>query len=274
MEIISLVSLCNQLESLGVEPPGEARRVLDVHAALMAAAAQSPSGDLRKALADGTLTAASAPKLLQNAARNENARQSAHALARDLNHPVRSIVREAFAADADRIVAELRPAFDAASAGVQRAAALLAPDAGPAEVLAAGRDTTEPWQQLAEHCAVLDLIQGARSALYAISGGQPSPLVAAYIEAAPDAEALDRAARLFDGSGEGLTGPLPRTVGGRWHRLISAGYTLRLNSGQEARQVIAAARAATASAAAAADAARARRGPRRPDWSLTLPQPR
>jgi len=274
VEIIELVSLCNQLESLGVDPPGEARRVLDVHAALMAAAAQSPSGDLREALADGTLTAASAPKLLWEAARNETARQSAQALSRDLNHPVRSIAREALAGDADRIVTELRPKFDVAAESMQRAGQLIDQDATDAEVLAAGRDAAELWQQLAEHCAVLDSIMGARSALDAITGGQPSPTAAAYIEAAPDAEALDRAARLFDGAGPGLSGPLPRTVGGRWHRLTHAGYRLRLNSAQEARQVIAAANSATARTRAAADAARARRGPRRPDWSLTLPQPR
>lgn len=271
MEIIELVSLCNQLESLGVEPPGEARRALDVHAALMEAAAQSPSGDLREALADGTLTAASAPKLLWEAARNETARQSAHALSRDLNHPIRSAVTSALAEDSGKIIDQLRRPFTVAAEAMHKAGQHLAPDATDAGVLAAGRDAAELWQQLAEHCAVLDSIMGARFALDALTGGQPSPTAAGYIADAPDAEALDHAARLFDGAGPGLAGPLPPTVGGRWHRLTHAGYTLRLNSRGEAAQVAAAASASTARARAVSEEERSARNRRQsPDWSLTL----
>lgn len=245
MDVMEHQLLARQLAALGVDLPAEAKRALAVFAAAMAAAEASPAEDLRLAFEAGKITPQNAGRMVQEAARNENARTAALGLARDLDRPVSRAATRALAEDGDRIVTELRPAFAAAAETVRRAAETFAPDADPATVLASAPDAAALWQQLAAAAQTLDAICGVRIGLAGCGYGNASPVVAAFVTAVADTAALRKA--------EALHGNSPG-VGGMWHALIAGGFELRLNTAAEAAAVIAKATAADASSRRAEEA--------------------
>ncbi len=181
MDVIEHQLLARQLAAFGVDLPIEARHALDVYAAAQEAANANPSADLRAAFEAGRLTPKNTAAAVREAALAQNAQGAAHSLAADLARPVSKAATRAIAADGDRIVTELRPAFADAASAVRRAAETFAPDADPATVLATAPDAAELWQQLADARATLDAIRGVRAGLVQCGYGNPSPVVAAFI---------------------------------------------------------------------------------------------
>ncbi len=150
MDVIEHQLLARQLAAFGVDLPIEARHALDVYAAAQEAANANPSADLRAAFEAGRLTPKNTAAAVREAALAQNAQGAAHSLAADLARPVSKAATRAIAADGDRIVTELRPAFADAASAVRRAAETFAPDADPAQVLASSPVAAEVWQQLAD----------------------------------------------------------------------------------------------------------------------------
>ncbi len=163
----------------------------------------------------------------------------------------------AVAADTERIIAELCPAFDAAATAITAAAeAGLRPDHSPADVIDLGDDAVRTYRALdGDIVDTLDRIADLRLSLTTIAGigprddrtewelinedlPRPHFVVAAFLVDAGDVETLTNAQHLYDGR----VPPRYQRLGGRWLRLVANGARLRLNTGPEADAVIGAAR--------------------------------
>lgn len=233
MDLVYLHLIARDCTRLGVDLPERVTQALAVYAAANEAATASPADDLRDAFERGELDPSSVGRVLRAAAVALNARQSMGALVQDLQLP---IVRTAVAAlreDGDRIVADLRPAFDAAATGMTAAAGLLATPDDAESVLTSGPDAAAAWSALAAHRDTLDTVHSVRLALAQCGYGPHDPHVSYYVSGVADEVALQDAAHAYDDS----TGR-----GGRWHRLAGV-VRLHLNTADQAARVLATARA-------------------------------
>jgi hypothetical protein len=138
MSLIEMNALAAELERFDVALPARALAALEVLREAQRVAAEAPTDDVRAALLAGDLTPDNAASAVMAAAGKLAAQQYARQVARDLEYPAQSVFRDAVRADAPELLIALRPAFDAAAAGVLAAAELFPSDATPAEVLARG----------------------------------------------------------------------------------------------------------------------------------------
>lgn len=224
-------AVLDPLEKLGVALPDDATAALALADASTAAAADVPANGLRAGIADGTIGPDNIADRLREAALDVAAHQGAVTLRTQLLPYLASAVQTALAADADRIVDDLRPTFDQAVETVANAAGHLRPNAKPADILTAGPASAAAYHAIAEQQAILELILQAR-----IGGGRPDAPAALFIEPVPNLGHLRRAGRAY----QQTAGP-----GGRWLAMVADGCTLRLNTSREAREVVAQARAGT-----------------------------
>jgi hypothetical protein len=231
------IAVLDPLATLKVDLPEEVDRLLTLWTATSDMAALDPAGELRAAAADGTLTPDNIVERLQQAALDVNAQEGALHLRRQLEPHLASSVSIALAADADRIVTGLQPAFaEAADALAALAGRFTKRDTADA-VLKAGPDTTAAWHDLAAHAATLEQIAHVRLGLATtIGAGTPDVPVAMYLAQGDDLGHLRRAGQTYRDTAE---------PGGRWGALVRDGYTLRLNTTGEAQQLIDEATAAT-----------------------------
>lgn len=174
----------------------------------------------------------------------------------------------ALAADADRIIGALRPAFAVAAAGMAAAAAAgLRPGCTAADAIELGDAAVAAFRDLAEHRRTLDTLGNLRvelsslchvppydkdlAALHADQVGPRQPVVAAFLaDSVPDLGSLYGVQDVYDGNSRRGNG---RDVGDRWMALACAGRRLRLNTGAEAQEVVDRAAAGTAAARRARD---------------------
>lgn len=167
----------------------------------------------------------------------------------------------ALAADSDRIIGALQPAFDQAAAGVAAAAAAgLRPGCTAADAIELGDAAVAAFRDLAEHRRTLDTLGNLRvelsslchlppydkdlARLHADQVGPRQPEVAAFLaDPVPDLGALFGYQDLYDGNSRRSHS---RDVGDRWLRLACAGRMLRLNTGADAQAIVDRAVAGTA----------------------------
>ena len=156
----------------------------------------------------------------------------------------------AFTAQSDPIIMAMRPQWDEAVAAIIEAhEAGLTPQTDPQEILANGdpRQITA-YRALRPAAAILDRIAGVRIRMCNSAGAGPiSHPIACLIDAKTDLE-LEGAANTYTGKTEvafmtvmSATSPhhVPVSrLGGAWLALISNGYTLRLNTADEATAVV------------------------------------
>jgi hypothetical protein len=205
--------IARHLGALGVAVPEGVQRVLDLDAALVAAATADPLDVIRAGILGGTLTPAKAPKALGDAASAMLAVEKAEDARRALLPTLDLVARQALAADAERIVADLRPAFDDAAARLVADLAVLGPE--PDKRALTTPAGAHAWHDREAALAVLADVHTVRTDLAEVGHG--------------GAEAGWYVAGHLDGA-------LPANPW-RWWDVIAAGYTLRLNTAAEADAV-------------------------------------
>lgn len=226
-DLLSTADLLDRLTAYGVQPPKKALLAVQMHHAALGAAAAHPSDDLRARLAAGTLTLENVGQAVFDAATALTAREKAHEIVRDLEHPLLKTCAEAIRADGDRLVKEMSKAFAKAAKVLQRAGELFPADATAEQVLAGSNEAADAWRELAAARRTLDDLRGMRMRLANGYSVDPvNPTVVMFTSGISDRAALEHAEELFRGSDH-----LP---GGRWHALTAAGFTLHLAGPVEA----------------------------------------
>ncbi len=143
---------------------------------------------------------------------------------RDLTPPLVHHAARALRDDGDRLIADLRKPFDAATASMTTAGRLFREDAQPADVLALGAEAAAAWQQMAADAATLDTVLAVRMDLSRWGYGTAPQRTLMFTSGIGTADQLAAAEQ-----------GLARTVGpGRgWHALTAAGYQLHLATAAE-----------------------------------------
>lgn len=228
MPMIDVQLTVSDYQALDLDLPPDAVEALDIWSALSTTVNAKPGDDLRSALADGTLTAASAPDRLKEAALVLALKAGMQGLVIDLDRPLSIRAKGALTADADRVAGELSPRFAEAAATVVEGLAHFSPAeyADPARLLVARPGAAAHYHPVTEASAVLDTIARVVNAIRPLT-----PTVSGYVtlteEAGPETLAAAQAAYAA-GS------PL------RWVSLFAvAGVVPALNTQAEAAQVVA-----------------------------------
>lgn len=168
-------------------------------------------------------------------------------------HKLAILAAQAFATGSDLVVKRMRTEFDEAVATVRTAhTAGITPNTDSADLLNTGTPAAiTAWRELTVAVDALDRIAALRHSLTDIVGvGPRDHPVAAFITNVHDSDTLDIAGTLLTGptewaqyqgrGGGGFTFQRPtKRLGGPWLALLTAGYTLRLNTGSEATTVVA-----------------------------------
>ncbi|CAN5322016.1 hypothetical protein BH11ACT1_BH11ACT1_18080 [soil metagenome] len=211
-----------QLESVHVELPKAARVALDALTALRTALDTTPTANDFEA--PGKLTAASAADALHELARRLTVHEKSGAAHVELQRIAVTQFHKAIRSNADQLITALRKPFDEAATIVHTAGRHFPPGASHAAILAAGPEAASAWHQLGAAITQLDTIRSLRMQIGDVAG-HGEQTVEWYIESATDAKALEAAQRAYTG------------VGNAFHALAAAGFTLRLNTEDEAHKV-------------------------------------
>lgn len=233
--------LAETVTRLGGTVPVELTRVL---AAMDAVNAWSPdtSADIATLIRTGELTAKNAAQLL-DAARTAPTVNPAEIRGAAQKELVRVFDKAVNDGAGDALLDSVRPAFEAAVAGVVKASAWITPSTQASEVLDLGDEAVAAWRELPKHRQVLDSIdQGIIGAL--IDGhsfdaigvlpwmheGSPSGVMHALFYVNDENRDILRAGRFMNTpNGSGMRG-------GRWLQLLTT-TDITLNSLTRAREL-------------------------------------
>ncbi len=245
---LALGMLAQSLATFDVALPERAATALAVWQAAQSAAAQAPSDEIRAAMLNGELTPDNVGERIRAAALELTAQEKARTLAGELSYPVRRVAGEALGDGHEQILADLRSRWDAAAKAITDATRHITPTTTATEALEAGVDASDAWRSLNGHASVLSAIATIRMTLATTwrCGDATLPVVAYFVRMPKNTPPHQRyaigatvlttddplavASALYDED----SGP-----GGRWLRLASASYPLRLNTNAEARKVVA-----------------------------------
>lgn len=218
-----------QLDRLGIKAPKLLTDVDAVRLAALNAAASTEVDDLRTDVIAGKLDAKTIGKRVREAAAALVAREKARDVLRDLLPSFDKVTARAVRDSAPDVIAQMTPMFDSAVADVVLAVDTLGLSPSSDEVLAIGGDAAAVWAARNVALDVLDAIERARSIMAQVGYGTPHPLAVQYLADPVDdlqlAESQLRAG---------------------WTTFASSGYTLNLNTAEEADTVLAASRARAA----------------------------
>ncbi len=233
LDLPTTMALARDITALGVALPPAAQLALDVHNAGFTAANTRPADDLAAGLADGSLTPENVGERLHAAAVTATAKEKSYEILRDLQIPLVRRFVQAVRDDSERLLTDLRKVFAPAATTMHRAGSLFPADATGEQVLSAGPEASAAWRELHQARATLDAIHNVRVPLARHFGyGSETPQVLMFVTGVDTPLAASQAELAWESN--------PRTVGGRWHALTAAGFTLHLATAHE----IAAARAA------------------------------
>ncbi len=210
--------------------------VLTCHQILTTMRFDAPVGPLRAALQAGEITSDNLASAVEDAAAKIAALDRASSIIAELDFPLTVRFSDAVQANADSIVEQLQPHFDANAERLTSASRVLPVDSTAESVLGSGPDAASAWHSLAQAALGLDSIADVRIRLEKYGYGDTSGNRVAAFVADVDKDALiatNLAFRGLDRDGR----PLTPCQGGNWRRLVDAGHTLRLNSEVEARTV-------------------------------------
>lgn len=235
-------TIAARLTAAGVTPPAGIARAVAIDDALHAATttAEASLDPVAAGITDGTLTPAKAGKLLTDAALARSTADYAKAAHRDLSRSLDTAAAAGLAEDADRVLAELRPTFDAAAAELVAAHEVLGDD--PDAHRRTHTATVAGARALEQRDAALSTLRRIDRVRHDLADVHP---------------AYRTSAAFWYVTGATTTPKAPA----RWWDLIAAGYQLHLNTPTEADAVA----AAVAQADAEREAARLRHLAERPD---------
>lgn len=205
-----------RLAALGIEPPAGVTRVRDIDTALEEVIATDPTEGLAAGITDGTLTPAKAAKALHSAAAEMAAHQFAAEVRNRLAPTLDRTARQALAADADRVLADLRPVFDAAVTAVAEGIATFGTT--PPKELTRSPGLAALWERTVQAREHLRAVVAARTMLAEVGYG---PATLSPVWWVNDEADLDRAPQKLEDT-------------------IAAGITVTLNSADEIARLTAA----------------------------------
>lgn len=245
MDLMLTTRYLDDLAGLGVTVPAKSQTAREVYEAAIAAAAAKPSDALKQKLEAGELTPDNVGSHVRDAALELGAQQNAHQIVRDLGLTIHRAIREGLREEVARIHAELKATFAPAAAGIAKAAAHFGPDATADEVVRMKPEAVKMWNQTSGYMSTLDAVSIAyRTLLVDVLRTPVDRQVTLFVtEILHDVNDLNSADELY-------------RVRGSWLALAHAGYTLTLNTVEEANQVDTAQRARIAAIEAEKKAAR------------------
>lgn len=197
---------------------------LDLLDAAKAAALLDPTADLAAAYQAGKLTPTNVGKHMIHAATISLARERLYLASQAIEQGVSATIREWIRANADRIITEMRPAFDDAAALVHAAGAHFPPAATAAQIIEGGSRAVEAHEHLDAALATLHRVRALRIAVGDCAGHGEQD-VTWWVAAVSDALHLDQAVRAYTSAGDAF------------HSLAHAGFTLRMNTVTEAARI-------------------------------------
>jgi hypothetical protein len=235
--INAIIQLSKAITAAGGKNPKAVSDLIATWDAACTAADDLGDTDMTAALADGALTAKTAATVIPDAARRVAAHAAAVELVHELEPKIAHAATLAYRGQAgEELIESLRPAFDKAASAI--AATPFSPDdaRNPSKILALGDEAAQAWRDLPRHAAVLDAMY--RNVLYKLvldvdvlpdhGWGKPEArFVPFIIDADHKADVIGAAQVIVSSYGTG-------EPGGPWHRLVRAGYKLRLNTPSEA----------------------------------------
>lgn len=235
-------SIRTTLDRVGITPPEAAARALETLEAITAAASRDHYAEALATVHE--LTPDNAAERVHELALAMSTRTHLTGAARHLEGPVARAYVDAIRADVDGIIAQMRPAFDAAAATVAVATDLVPEGTTPADLLTLGDAAIAAHRAVESARSTLTLVNAARVTLARLTGEGDTPRVSWYV--APSNRGMDELRQAGAVWQRGL----------RWERLLTRGFTLRLNTPGEAAAIEAGAGAADAAALEAQRAAR------------------
>ncbi|MDQ0824305.1 hypothetical protein QFZ60_000478 [Arthrobacter sp. B2I5] len=229
--------------ALSIDLPKECQDASALANAALAATNSPAVQDLHDGIISGTITPKNIAAKLTDSAISIMAAERIQTAAEGTQSAVNSIYFGAIRANADKLVAALRPAFDEAAAIIQTAGKHFAADANEREILNAGIEAVNAWHNLAAAKATMMQITNARAVIAEAERDNTSAYLH-YITGQHTQAELWQAEAEYTGVGHGL------------HNLARAGFTLHLNTKAEAQKLADTARTQTEQAQARAEAAR------------------
>lgn len=234
--ITDYIKLTHDLETFGATMPKTVTNARATLAAAKEAAAHQPLSDLAAEYQSGKVTAANVGARMTAAGNALAVVDHIRQVLSTIENGVTGTIRAAIRSDAEKILTALRPAFDQAATVVQTAGTHFGSSATADQILAGGVPAVLASQQLSEALNTLTQIRALRIALADCGYGSPdndAQDVTWWIAEAEDSTALTTARRAYTAPGDAF------------HNLAALGFTLRMNTSQEAARVAAGAKAAT-----------------------------
>lgn len=222
--MINYPRLIADLTALGAKTDKTITEALAVIEQVRATRNAQPIDDLRSAYANGDITSANAAQAILSAATQAAASERIHLAAAAVEDAANGTIRRWLATREDTLVKAMRPAFAKAAAQVQVAGSHFAPNVTADQLVAAGSAAVAASEGLDAALSTLARIRSLRAQV-ADCAGTPEQDVTWYIEGANDLDHLDTARRAYSGTGDAF------------HALAHAGFTLRLNTQQEAARI-------------------------------------
>jgi len=229
--------------TLNIDLPKECQDASALANAALAATNSPAIQDLHEGILSGTITPKNIGAKLTDSAISIMAAERIITAAEGTQSAINQIYFQALKANADKLVAALRPAFDEAAGVIQTAGKHFAADANERDILNAGMEAVNAWHNLASAKTTAMQIINAR-AVIADAERDHSPAYLHYITGTHTQAQLWQAEAEYSGVGHGL------------HNLARAGFTLRLNTKAEAQKLAETARTKTEQQQAQAEAAR------------------
>lgn len=220
---INLSRMAAFLDQLGATIPAEIADVAETRRAIGDLMVTPPTLAFEQDLAAGNITSANAAERIMAAATAKTAHDNAIQIARNADPILDKLERRALVQHGDRIIEAMRPAFDQAAAALATFVDVFGTHPDPKDVLAARADGSELWQAHTNAVALLDDVRRICSML-AVANYFAEPDCSWFIAAADNSERLSQA----------------RAAASRgFDDLAAEGFTLRLNTADEARTVVA-----------------------------------
>lgn len=241
MDLMTSLRFLDDVTGHGVTVPAAAETARATHYATHAAAQAQPTDDLRAALTDGRMTPDNAADMIREAALASVARQAANEMIRDLSLVLARQITQAVRDDAPRIIEQLRARFAPAAATVTKAAQTFPPGVTAAQVVTMKPADIKVWNDLDDATATLEAVARIyRALLTEVTRHRPDHDGALFVTEVDD---LDQLGGLYRGRD-------------KWLEMARAGYTLALNSPEEAARITTPALEADAAREAARKATR------------------
>lgn len=233
MDLTLTVRYLDDLAGLGVVLPAAALNARDIYEQALIAARENPSDDLATKLDAGEITPENVGQLVRDAALTHAAQQNALVIVSDLQNKLNRVIRDALRADFSRLHSQLAATFQPAADAVAKAARHFTVDTTAEEVLTMKPEAIKQWQQIEAHHRTLETVSSEyRTLVGSVLRQLPDHIVSLFVAASTDLDETDAQYRSRN----------------RWLALAASGHELRLNTPEQAAQVVAATEAAQAAA--------------------------